>query len=136
MQVKVKRLLRFYFAADKMNKALDSELFRIAQRSAGDMYCQGEKYFEEAARVIGVKEELSALYARINDVMSRMSAEDIASLKRYAFFRGRLAGLPCAEQAELRRAKVKFLRHAARAIGGALGAYKYVNEYYFALNLP
>lgn len=110
--MKVKMLLRFYFSADKLEDCLNNLIVRRAARSYAE---DGVRCATELVSLIGVKEELSGLWAYLNGVLAAFSREELKALKRYALLRGGVSRLPPPERRALRRVTTKFSRHARGA---------------------
>lgn len=109
MKTQLKKLIKFYYGADGVNAALDGVVRLIALSSWRDAY-GGEHAFEEAGRIVGIKAELSALWADLDGVMGGLSAGDALVLEKYS--KGRPSeyyGDPDGCRA-LRRALMKFKR--------------------------
>lgn len=107
----VKKLIRFYFSAGSLERALDTVTQKIAISSA---YSEaGCEYFaERILGVIALKQDLSVLWGRLDAVISGMSARDTATLKRYGSLRTGVKKLPAEERKEIHRAVMKFTRRA------------------------
>ena len=105
--MKPKKLLRFYFGADSLERAFDN---LIAQK-AFDFGADTLETAERLCTVIGEKMRLGRLWAYLDSVISAFSEEDRAALKSYSLRRypfddnGRRAA---------KRAVIKFTRHARR----------------------
>lgn len=108
--MKIKNIMRFYFSAGSLNKALDNIITRLALSSGQDIYAGCEEYFDKIVKVLGDKRSLSELWARLDGVMCNMTERDRATLKFYAAARGGVKG---DEKKEIHRAAVKFARRAA-----------------------
>ena len=108
--VKIKSLMRFYFSAGSLNRALDNIITRLALSSGQDVYAGCEEYFDKIVKVLSDKRSLGELWARLDGVMSNMTERDRAALKFYAAAR---CGVKGDEKKEIHRAAVKFARRAA-----------------------
>ena len=109
--MKSKQLIRFYFSAGNINKALDNLILNKALKSAN--YAKScEYYAEHILALIDAKKELSRLWNYLDKVMSSLAERERAVLKFYAGLRVGLSKLPLARVREIKRVTVKFTRHA------------------------
>lgn len=108
--VKIKQLMRFYFSAGSLNRALDNIITRLALASGQDVYAGCEEYFDRICRVVEDKRKLSELWARLDGVLCNMTVRDRETLKFYAEAR---TGIKGDMKREIHRAAVKFARRAA-----------------------
>ncbi|MDE6691685.1 MAG: hypothetical protein K2K04_06920 [Clostridia bacterium] len=108
--MKIKTLMKFYFSAGSLNRALDNIITRLALSSGQDVYAGCEEYFDKICRVLEDKQKLSELWARLDGVMSNMTERDRVTLKSYAAAR---TGVKGEIKKEIHRAAVKFARRAA-----------------------
>lgn len=117
--VKIKQLMRFYFSAGSLNRALDNIVTRLAMSSGQDVYAGCEEYFDKICKVLEDKRSLSELWARLDGVLCNMTERDRATLKFYAAAR---VGVKGDEKKEIHRAAVKFARRAGGLLksGGEL----------------
>ena len=104
----VKRILRFYFYADTLEKVFDGIIFHSALSSA--YIAESELCAERICGLIGEKQERSALY-------------------RYASLRCGIKKLSDEERKAIKRAAVKFTRRARR-IESFSEALRLVGKYY------
>ena len=109
----LKRYLKFYFGADSLNRALDDRIYAMAIRSA-DCVMGGEGAVDVILRLISVKDELSALWASLDGVMSGLEERDRRALERYAGLRCGIRTLGDGDRKELHRAAVKFTRRCVQ----------------------
>ena len=109
--MKSKQLIRFYFSADTVNKALDNLILDKALKSANHTR-SCEYYAERISALIGAKEELSKLWNYLDKVVSSLSPRERSVLKFYAGLRVGLSKLSLARAKEVKRVTVKFTRHA------------------------
>lgn len=123
-----KRLLRFYFKADELDGALNNLILSNACRSAA---CEGRGayYAERIIALTEAKSKLSALWQYLDGVMLALKSEDVEPLKRYAFMRCGIRRLELDEQHEIKRAVIKFTRHA-RSLERYADGMRLVGEYY------
>lgn len=130
MKVQLKKLLRFYFSADKLNAALDGIIMQIAVKSGRDLYSGGEMYFERISKILSVKTSLEELWGRLDAVISNMTERDRVTLCAYALSRSGTARLGDMERREIHRALTKFSRRAEGIIGSCGKVYPLICEYY------
>ena len=123
-----KRLLRFYFNADELERALDNLIIMHACRSA-DCVKGGEYYAERILAVIGAKGKLSELWQYLDGVISALKSDEVQTLKAYALLRYGIRKLDEDRQREIKRAVIKFSRHA-RSLERFDEGIKLVGEYY------
>jgi len=129
MKTVLKRVLRFYFAAEALNSTLDKIIYSSAALSYKSG-CTGADDFERVAKLVETKGLLSDFWARLNYVMERMAEMDVAALKRYASLRVGTRRLPEGEQRELHRAVTKFGRRAEGVLERSEEQLKCVMAYY------
>lgn len=123
-----KRLLRFYFNAEELERALGNLIITHACRSA-DCAKGGEYYAQKILAVIGAKEQLSELWRYLNGAISELKDEEVQTLKDYALLRCGIRKLNEAKQREIKRAVIKFSRHA-RSLERYAEGVRLVGEYY------
>ena len=128
--MKVKRILRFYYYCDSLEKALDNLILKKAL-AAGE-YSTGQKSAEFILSVIEEKKKLSDLWLYIDGIMHKLDGADRVSLKCYAAARGSVESFNEVVRKEWRRAAVKFRRRARRIEEYAEGL-KLVGKYYCLL---
>lgn len=126
--MKNKRLLRFYFKADDLERALDNLILYRACASA-DSAKGGEFCAQKIIALVAAKDELSSLWNYIDGVMQRLAIEEREVLKGYALARCGIKRLPKDSQRAVKKCVVKFVRHA-RNIERFGEGIKLVNEYY------
>ena len=126
--MKSKQLIRFYFSADNVNRALDNLILDKALKSANSgKSC--EYYAERITALIGAKEELSKLWNYLDTVVSSLSEQEKTVLRFYAGLRVGLSRLTLAQAKEVKRVTVKFTRHA-RFVGRYGEGVRLVKKYY------
>lgn len=108
--VKIKQLMRFYFSAGSLDRALDNIITRLALSSGQDTFAGCEAYFDKICKVLEDKRSLSELWARLDGVLCNMTERDRTALKYYAAAR---CGVKGEIKREIHRAAVKFARRAA-----------------------
>ncbi len=106
-----KKILKFYFRAEELNRAVDRLIVRTACASAGGGY-GGEHYAERIIALIGAKKKLGCLWAYLNGVMSSFGEEDKLILRGYALGSRGYSGLVREEANAIRRVVVRFMRRA------------------------
>ncbi|MGN0817583.1 MAG: hypothetical protein ACI4L9_01320 [Candidatus Coproplasma sp.] len=128
----VKRLLRFYFSADKLNCALDNLIMRCACGSANSA-AGGAACAERILELISAKRSLSLLWGYLNGVMQGFCEEDGELLLTYAYMRSGLTKLNKEDAKSFRRVTVRFSRRARNADRFTEGI-RLVNSYYALLS--
>lgn len=129
--LKIKRVLRFYFSADSLERALNNLIIKGAYSSAYSSEC--EKYAEKICDLIGEKQSLSRLWEYLDKIMNGLSVDERGVLKSYARMRCGIKKLCGERRREIKRAAVKFTRRARRleSFTEALGL---VGKYYCILS--
>ena len=133
MNVKLKRVLRFYFSAGSLNDALDGIITRLAATSWQDIY-GGEHTFDRVNRIIAVKEELKSFWARLNGVMEKLPQKDVIALKLYSSLRTGVTALAEGERRQIHSALVKFRRKVGNVISSGGKGYECICAYYALLS--
>lgn len=106
-----KKLLRFYFRAQRINEALDNLIMRTACASADEgKTC--ESYAEKIISLIESKRKLCELWAYLDGVMETFDGGDKGVLLSYALSRGGYSSLPRDRANFIRRVVVRFMRRA------------------------
>ena len=108
--MKVKKFLKFYFCAEKLNGALDNLIMKNAAYPCTDGWAGAEKI----CSLIGEKQQLQKLWKYLDGIIAGLSERDFSSLEVYAKMRTGLKKLNRDERNALRRAVVKFTRRAKR----------------------
>lgn len=108
--MKVKKLLKFYFTAERAERLIDNLICKKASsvsftRSACD--CA-----EEVADLVKKKAEMCAFYFYVSGVLNLFSEEERQTLKKYAFGR-----TDACDETELRTARRLALKLARRLRG-------------------
>lgn len=119
--------MRFYFRADDLDRAIDNLILVNACKSANSAY-GGEYFAERILKLIWAKSQLADLWNYLDGVVGELERER-ETLKSYALARCGISNLPCERRREIKRALVKFTRHARRIENFAEGA-RLVNRYY------
>ena len=91
--------------------------------------------FDKIEKLISDKATLAGLWARIDEVLTKMTARDRQSLKYYAAIRG-VKRLGEEVVRELHRAVMKFTRRAVGLIKATELQYKTLCTYYCLLGAP
>lgn len=126
--MKSKQLIRFYFSAGNVNKALDNLILDKALKSANyGKSC--EYYAERILALIEAKAELSKLWNYLDGVVSSLTQRERAVLKFYGGLRAGLSKLSVRQAKEVKRVTVKFTRHA-RFLGRFGEGVRLVKKYY------
>lgn len=108
IKMSIKRLLKFYFAADGINRALDNLILNEALKAEDSE--RGCLYFaERIAELIDVKDGLTKLWQYLDGVAETFSSEERELLETYAE-----RGKRCAPQSKLKKVTVKFSRRLRR----------------------
>ncbi len=109
--MKSKRLIRFYFAADELNCALDNLILQNACNTR-DFVRGGEFYAERIIEIIEIKSELGRLWNYLDKVIEGFGEGERRTLEFYGKARAGIKKLPDDRRREIKRAVVKFTRHA------------------------
>ncbi len=127
-EMKLKRVLKFYFSAEKLNRALDDIITRNALASA-DFTVSAKYCAEKICKVIETKKSLSALYGYIDGVMCGFKDGEKKALGYYASLKTGILALPDDARREIKRVLSKFSRRSGGILrfGDGLCA---VNAYY------
>ena len=106
--MKPKKILRFYFGADSLERAFDTLILSKATDFGADTLDTAERL----CAVIGEKMRLERLWAYLDGVLSAFSEEDRGALKNYSSRRD--IPLSDGERRAAKRAIIKFTRRARR----------------------
>ena len=109
--MKSKRLMKFYFCADRLNEAMDRLILAAACGSANSIY-NCEESADRVVALIEAKYALSGLWSYLDGVMKGFCGEDKAVLYGYAFSRGGWARLGRERGNAIRKFVVRFMRRA------------------------
>ncbi|MDE7181774.1 MAG: hypothetical protein K2O41_01905 [Clostridia bacterium] len=109
--MKVKKILRFYFSAESLERAFDNLITRYALASAER---GGEESAERILRVLGEKDELAKLWRYIDTVVPTLPPAEQSALKEYAALRCGIKRISDEKRKLLRRSVIKFTRRARR----------------------
>lgn len=132
-KVVIKKLLRFYFSAGSLERALDDLILAIACKSAEGI--RGCAYYaDKISAVTSVKRELAGIWAKLDAIIGGMNETDVKSLKRYASMRTGVSKLDICERRELHRVTVKFSRRAGGRLKPYGAAYRTLCAYYGLIN--
>lgn len=104
--VSTKKILRFYFSAESLNKAFDSLIISRACAPETD----GLDAAEKLCSLIGDKMRLERLWGYLDNILSGLSEEERVTLSKYS---ARCAALKSNDR-EVKRAVIKFTRRARR----------------------
>ena len=129
--LKIKRVLRFYFSADSLERAFNNIIIKSALSSARST--EGGLYADKICNLIGEKQELSQLWGYVDGVLKSFSESECAVLEEYANMRTGIKELCEEKRRNIRRIAVKFVRRARRleSFDTALGL---VGKYYCLIN--
>lgn len=126
--MKTKRILRFYFYADSLNRAFDNIIYKRACSSAGGAR-EGGEIAEGICGLIAEKCELGELWEYLDRGAAALTGEELAALESYARLRCGIKRLGEEERKRIRRAAVKFTRRL-RGISRFSAALALVDKYY------
>ena len=130
--MKSKRLIRFYFSAEILNRALDNLITLNALNT--DDFSRGAEYCaEKVLKLIQVKRELCGLWHYLDVIICGMSAEERRILEFYGAMRRGIKSLGKERVKEIKRATVKFTRRA-RGLERYSGGLRLLDEYYCLCN--
>ena len=121
-EVKPKKILRFYFGAESLERAFDNLITSKAFDFGGDTLETAERL----CTVIGEKMRLQRLWAYLDSVLSSFSEADRAALKNYA---SKFTAINDSERKAAKRAVIKFTRHARR-LGEFENDFAILKQYY------
>ncbi|MBO5328237.1 MAG: hypothetical protein J6B04_03605 [Clostridia bacterium] len=126
--MKVKRVLKFYFCADRLEVRLNNLILKRALSSKNSY--NAEACADDLIKLIEAKRELSNLYAFLNGVLKNFSCEEVKVLKFYAAMRKGLSTVSEPVKRQIRRVTVKFTRKCNSVELRFSTALKLVGEYY------
>ena len=106
--MKPKKILRFYFGADSLERAFDN----LITGAAFDFGSDTLKTCEKLCVVIGEKMKLERLWAYLDGILSAFSDGEREVLKKYSARRD--VPLTDSEKREAKRVVIKFTRRARR----------------------
>lgn len=121
--MKPKKILRFYFGAESLERAFDN----LIMQKAFDFGSDTLETAERLCTVIDEKMKLERLWTYLDGVLSVFSEEDRQALKNYSS--RRIAGFNDEERRAVKRAVIKFTRHARR-IGEFEDDFSVLKKYY------
>ncbi len=123
-----KQLLRFYFSAEVLEAAFDNIILKYALSSADCGKC-AQYYAHGIIRIIQTKDNLSKLWNYLDSVMKDLTAEERRILCFYGKRRKGTSRLSEDCKKAIKRAAVKFTRHA-RSVDRFEEGVRLVKEYY------
>lgn len=126
--MEIKRLLRFYFTADKLDKALNNLIAQKAVASA-QYGSSVEIIGQKMCVLIEVKQELSELWDYLDSVIKPLSKEDQETLYLYGTSRVSLKHQSPEIKRKIKKSVMKFTRHARNLDRHERGA-QLLNRYY------
>ena len=126
--LKIKRILRFYFSADSLERTLDGLIMKCALNLTGSCAVAAEKI----CALIGEKSELSRLWNYVDGIINGFTEDERLSLKTYALMRCGIKTQPPEIYRGIKRAAVKLTRRARRLDAFPDGL-RLVNDYYCIL---
>lgn len=128
--METKRILRFYFKAEELNRTLDNLILVSALRSAESE--GGERSASKIFALISAKDSLAELWRFLNEVIEGLGEEEREVLKFYALSRYGISRLSEKKRKKIRKAVIKFTRHA-RGLERRSEGIKLVGVYYCLL---
>lgn len=124
--MKTKKILRFYFGADSLERVLDNLIISKACDFSGNTLETAERLCE----VIGDKIRLERLWGYLDGVLSSFSKDERGALRLYSSRRE--VPLNESERRSANRVLIKFTRHARR-IDDFTDGVEVLNRYYCLL---
>lgn len=121
--MKTKKILRFYFSAESLDRAFDNLIAHKACDCGADAF----KAAEGLCDVIGERMGLERLWAYLDGILSVFSDKERGTLHAYSLRRA--APLKGAALAEAKRSIIKFTRRARRLADFGYGI-SVLNKYY------
>ena len=118
-----KKILRFYFGADSLERAFDNLIINKALAFESDTLKTADRLCE----IIGEKIRLEELWAYLDGIIVPFSEEEREMLLRYCARRDE--PLSDRERRACKRAVIKFTRHARR-LGEFTDAVSTIKKYY------
>ncbi|MCD7728844.1 MAG: hypothetical protein LUI60_02900 [Clostridia bacterium] len=118
--MKTKKVLKFYFTADKAERAIDRLILKRA--AAIDYYRTAEQCAERVIALIEKKRALCLLWRHLDSAMFAFSADERKMLKSYAFSQRK-------ERGEVHRLAVRFTRRAQEGISDFEDGLDILREY-------
>lgn len=129
--MKSKRVLRFYFNAGALDKAMDNLILRFACVAAG-AEGRGEYYAEKILGIIEAKDALAEFWRYLDGAARGLPCEDVGLLRFYAGLRTGISRLDEQKRKDVKRALIKFTRRA-RFAGRFAKAEAIVERFYCLL---
>ncbi len=129
--MKSKRLLKFYFSAENLERYFDNLIYRKAISSAGGGGCAD--CAEEIIGIIGVKDAFGKLWEKLDCVLSDFSERELRVLEFYGGLRRGLRSFAPELRKEIFRVTMKFARRMKRAGDFSDGA-ALVDKYLCVMN--
>ena len=126
--MKIKRILKFYFYAEKIGLHFD----RLIERYACDPKADCGETLERINILIDEKQKLNKLWSYIDMIAGGLKADETEALKKYSEMRTSIKKLDKETERSIRRAGVKFVRHARR-LGSFDGEIRLLGKYYALL---
>ena len=126
--VKPKKILRFYFGADSLERAFDNLITSKAFDTEGDALENAEKI----CLIIDEKMRLERLWTYLDGIISILSGEEKSVLMHYSA--RRVPAIGEAERRAVRRAVIKFTRRARR-LNDFEEAFNILKKYYCLISV-
>ena len=126
--MKAKKVLKFYFSAEGLERYIGGLILKLACDFCGD----GDKAAERICSLIEEKRALSRLWSYLDGVIEKFSERERDTLKFYANLRRCANSLPEEIYRETKRVVTKFTRRARR-LESFNRERELVNKYYCVL---
>jgi hypothetical protein len=124
-----KRVLKFYFAADMLNDAMDNLIEKLAINSREE-YALCRDCASRICLIIEEKSELGILWGYLNGIIETFGKEDKDILKKYALRRTGISKLPKETKRDIHRVVTRFSRKAESRIENYAEGMRLVDAYY------
>lgn len=126
--MKAKKILKFYFSADGLERHIGGLIMKLACDFSGN----GDEAAEKILTLIEEKRALADFWCYLDGIISKFSDSEKNALKFYAYLRRGVKSLPKDIYREIRRVATKFIRRARR-LEGFSHEMGLVNNYYCVL---
>ena len=126
--MRAKRILRFYFSAEGIERHIDELILKRACDFGGE----GADIAEEICGLIGEKLALSGLWKYLDEVILKLTEDERNYLMYYAYLREGLKSQTTDVYRITRSTVTKFTRRARR-LSSFFEAYRLVDKYYYIM---
>ena len=126
--MKAKRILKFYFSAEGIERHIDELILKRACNFGGET----DDTAEEICELIGEKLKLARLWKYLDGVMVKLSEDEKKYLMYYAYLRQGLKSQPPELYRIMRSTIAKFTRHARR-LESFFEESMLVDKYYYVM---